>query len=103
MRDNQLIPVSDLLLEIQCLNVTEVARNEFLRLLRSMAGRRVQLTRGALVKPHRVAMAQKMLSDGFTVAQTREALIERAKISRATTYRVITLALNARMPKVDHG
>lgn len=101
---SEITPVEELLLEVQRLNVTEAARNEFLRMIRNMAGMRIQMTRSALVIPHRVEVAKKLLSEGMTVAQTRDALMERVQIPRRSAYRVIALALNMRCKKEDnHG
>lgn len=82
-----------LLAEVQRLEVSDAARNEFMRLLRSMAGARVHFSRTVLIKPGRVALAQQLLDQGLSVAQTRQALCERLRLPRRNAYRLISLAL----------
>lgn len=85
-----------LLAEVQRLQVSDAARNEFMRLLRSMAGSRVHFSRSVLVKPGRVQLAQQLLDQGMSVAQTRQALCERLRLPRRNAYRLISLALAKR-------
>lgn len=85
-----------LLAEMQRLQVSETARNEFMRLLRSMAGSRVYFSRSVLIKPGRVRLAQQLLDQGLSVAQARQALCERLRLPRRNAYRLISLALNKR-------
>lgn len=85
-----------LLAEVQRLQVSDAARNEFMRLLRSMAGARVHFSRSVLVKPGRVRLAEQLLAEGLSVAQTRQALCERLRLPRRNAYRLISLALDRR-------
>jgi len=90
-----------LLFALSNLNVSEAARSEFLRMLRTMPGSKITVKRSILLLTYRVEMARKMLDNGMTVAQTRQALMERATVSRRSAYRLIVRALNIR--RGHHG
>lgn len=85
-----------LLAEVQRLQVSDAARNEFMRLLRSMSGTRIHFSRSVLIKPGRVRLAEQLLDDGLSVSQTRQALCERLRLPRRNAYRLISLALAKR-------
>ena len=89
-------PLEHLLQEVANLPVSEAARAEFVRMLRNMAGSQVYLSHAALIKPDRVALAQRLLDDGLTVADVRNALQDRRGIGRRKSYRMIALALAKR-------
>jgi hypothetical protein len=89
-------PLEHLLDEIGNLPVSEAARAGFVRILREMAGSRLYLAHAVLIRPERIALAQKLLDDGLTVAEVRSALQDRRGIGRRVAYRMIALALAKR-------
>jgi hypothetical protein len=85
-----------LLSEIDRLNISEFAKEEFRRMLRTMAGTRLHLSKRDLIKPGHVAMTQKLLDDGLTRADVQRALCVRVQVSRTKAYRLVRIALEAR-------
>ncbi len=65
---------------------------EIIKRLASMGGRVYRVSDRNLIKTE-VDLAVDLLSSGMTRADTREALIERASLSRRTAYRRIDAAL----------
>lgn len=85
-----------LLREIDLIPGCAHTKAEVRRVLRSFAGRRIYFRRSLVSRPHEVAQALAFLGTGRTVAETRDALMEHAQVSRRKAYELIHEALNRR-------
>lgn len=84
------------MLELERLPVTDMARQEFVRMLRRMVGQRVYFSKAVLIDLDRVKLARVLLNEGHAVAAVRALLSERKAIGPRSAYRSITRALNER-------
>ena len=92
-----------LLSEIDRLNISEFAKEEFRRMLRGMAGTRLHLAKRDLIRPGHVAITQKLLDDGLTRADVQRALCVRVSVSRDKAYRLVRVALAERFAQRQIG
>lgn len=91
-----------LLAEIDRLPGCARTKEEVRRLLRQLSGHSIYFKRSLLVRDHEVAQALAFLSVR-TVAQTREALMEHARVSRRKAYYLIERALEVRAAQAVPG
>lgn len=87
---------AQLLSEIDRLNISEFAKEEFRKMLRGMVGQRIHLSKRDLIRPNQVAITQKLLDDGLTRADVQRALCVRVQVSKDKAYRLVRLALEER-------
>jgi hypothetical protein len=87
-----------LLHEIDLIPGCSHTKAEVRRVLRTLAGRRIYFKRALVSRPHEVAQALAFLGTGRSVAETRDALMEHAQVSRRKAYELIHEALNKRAP-----
>lgn len=76
-----------------------LSRQLMLRTLRSLAGRRLYITRRDIVAPEQVALAVSLLNT-MRVSEARDALMVRLGCERTKAYAVISAALQARRKAV---
>ena len=86
--------VADLIRAVEALPCS-YSRRQMLRSLQGMAGRRFFISRRDLVAPSESALAVTLLAQ-MTIAETRDALMQRIGCGKSKAYRLITAALQAR-------
>lgn len=69
-------------------------KENVIRLIKTMAGKRVYFAKYALVKPDHIAGARKMLDQKMARDEVRDRLKTWLSVSDATAYRIINKALN---------
>lgn len=72
------------------------ARRAVIGILRGMAGQRMFLASGVLVKADRPRIAHRLLEAGYTATQARKEIARRCGVSQRTAERVVATALTQR-------
>lgn len=76
--------------------LTPSAMLEVRRAIKAMAGKRYRFTHSEIVHPEQLALAVKLLNQGMSRADAREALMERLQVRKSKAYKLLAEALSAR-------
>ena len=96
-QDDELNDLQWLLLEIERLDGCARTKGMVLEKIKTMAGRRLYLSKAVLVRPDQVAAARALIDGGYSVAQTRYRLIAAGHCKSVNVaYALIRLAIKQR-------